>query len=198
MIIFNSLNKDKPYQKFRSFYLKANKAKQKNIEAVSISSFNKELNEVDARFVNLKFVEDNKFIFFSNYNSPKSIAFKSHNQICAVFYWPSINAQIRMKGLIERTSRKFNIEYFKNRALDKNSLAIISNQSKTIASYEEILANHNDAMKRQDLTKCPEYWGGFAFIPFYFEFWEGHKSRINLRKVFIKSNNKWKESIIQP
>ena len=198
MIKFIDLNDGPPFMMFKDYFDSSLLMNQDSIDAISVASYCYDTKQVDSRFVNLKFVIKDKFIFFSNYNSPKSIAFKSHNQICAVFYWPSINAQIRMKGLIERTSRKFNIEYFKNRALDKNSLAIISNQSKTIASYEEILANHNDAMKRQDLTKCPEYWGGFAFIPFYFEFWEGHKSRINLRKVFTKSNNKWKESIIQP
>ena len=40
---------------------------QKLIEAISISSYNKEINEVESRFVNLKYIINDEFIFFSNY-----------------------------------------------------------------------------------------------------------------------------------
>ena len=53
-------------------------------------------NEVDSRYVNLKYIKDSEWIFFSNYNSPKSIAFNAHNQVSAVIYWKSINLQIRI------------------------------------------------------------------------------------------------------
>ena len=49
-----------------------------------------------------------------------------------------------------------------------------------------------------NLKNCPDYWGGFAFTPYYFEFWEGHKSRINKRLVFKKIEKNWEKSIIQP
>ena len=39
------------------------------------------------RFVNLKFIDNDKFIFFTNYNSPKSLAFETHNQISGLFFW---------------------------------------------------------------------------------------------------------------
>jgi len=44
----------------------------------------------------------------------------------------------------------------------------------------------------------PEYWGGFSFIPYYFEFWVGHESRINKREVFDKTEGIWKHSFLQP
>ena len=61
----------------------------------------KEVKEVNARFVNLKFVNDKNFIFFSNYNSPKSHDFREHNQITALIYWNNTNTQIKMKATIE-------------------------------------------------------------------------------------------------
>ena len=67
------------------------KANQQNIEAISISSYSDKNKEVNARYVNLKFVDDKKFIFFSNYLSPKSKEFNNHNQITALIYWNSIN-----------------------------------------------------------------------------------------------------------
>ena len=58
MIKFNNLSSEAPFQIFKDKYSEALKNGQKNIEAASISSFNKEKNEVDSRFVNIKFIND--------------------------------------------------------------------------------------------------------------------------------------------
>ena len=198
MIKFNNLNQDVPYLLFKEKYDEAIDADQNDIEAISISSYNKEINEVDSRYVNLKFVSNDEFIFFSNYDSPKAHAFNFHKQIAAVFYWSSINVQIRMKAKIKKTSNEFNKEYFYERSEEKNALAISSNQSKLIDSYNQVKENYNRSLEIDDLKKCPEYWGGFSFIPYYFEFWEGHESRVNKREVFNNIDGIWKHSFLQP
>ena len=198
MINFNNLNQEIPYLLFKAKYDEAVDAGQKGIEAISISSYSKEISEVDSRYVNLKFISNDEFIFFSNYNSPKASSFNSHDQIAALVYWPSINAQIRMRAKIKRTTDEFNQKYFFDRSEEKNALAISSNQSKPIDSYSQVKENYNKSLKNDDLKKCPEYWGGFSFTPYYFEFWEGHESRINKRKIFEKIDGVWKQSFLQP
>jgi len=198
MIQFNNLNPEIPYQLLKEKYDDAVDAGQKGIEAVSISSFNKETNEVDSRFVNLKFISNDEFIFFTNYESPKAAAFNSHNQIAALINWSSINIQIRMKAKIKKTSNELNQKYFFDRSKKKNALAISSNQSKPINSYNQVKENYNKSLKNDDLKKCPEYWGGYSFTPYYFEFWEGHESRINKREIFDKIDGLWKQSFLQP
>jgi len=198
MIKFNNLHQEDPYILFKEKYERASKAGQKTIEAISISSYSKLVNEVDSRYVNLKFISNDEFIFFSNYQSPKAAAFNSHNQVAALIYWSSINVQIRMKAYIKKTSKEFNQKYFFNRSKEKNALAISSNQSKKIDSYSEVIENFNRSLESNDLKKCPEYWGGYSFIPYYFEFWEGHESRLNKREVFEKINGVWKQSFLQP
>ena len=198
MIQFNNLNQEIPYQLFKKKYDEAYDAGQKCIEAISISSYNKEVSEVDCRYVNLKFITNDEFIFFSNYNSLKATSFNSHNQIAALFYWSSINVQIRMKAKIKKTHHDYNQNYFLDRSEEKNALAISSNQSKQIDSYKQVKENYDKSLKNDDLKKCPEYWGGFSFTPYYFEFWEGHESRLNKREVFNKINGVWKKSFLQP
>lgn len=198
MIEFINESTEEPFVIFKKKYDQAFNAKQDNIEAISISSYDKKANEVDARFVNVKFVENDNFIFFSNYNSPKSYSFKYHNQIGATFFWSATNTQIRMRAKIKKTSVDFNNEYFKERCLNKNAIAICSNQSKTIASYDEVVANYNHTIKNTNLKKCPSYWGGFSFVPYYFEFWQGHKSRINKREAFKLIDKNWNQTILQP
>ena len=198
MIQFKKLNKEIPYQLFKAKYDEAINNGQKSIEAISISSYNKHIAEVDSRFVNLKFIINNEFIFFSNYDSPKASAFNFHNQIAALIYWPSINVQIRMKAKIKKTSNKYNQKYFFDRSEEKNALAISSNQSMPVDSYNQVKENYNESLKNDDLKKCPKYWGGFSFTPYYFEFWEGHESRINKREVFDKIDGEWKHLFLQP
>lgn len=198
MIQFIDLNQETPYLLFKAKYDEANNQGQKVIEAISISTYDNKTNEVDSRYVNLKFIIKDEFIFFSNYNSPKASSFNSHNQISALIYWPCINIQIRMKAKIKKTSSKYNQNYFQNRSEAKNALAISSNQSKPIESYSQVKENYIKTLKNDDLKKCPDYWGGFAFIPYYFEFWEGDESRLNKREVFEKIDGDWRHSFVQP
>lgn len=198
MITFKNINKEEPYKIFKEKYDDAFKAGQKTIEAIAISSYCKNKQEVHSRFVNLKFIKNKEFIFFSNYESPKAKHFELHPQITALFYWNTTNTQIRMKAKIEKTSIDFNKNYFENRASEKNALAISSKQSEKIKSYNEVLKKYEIALKSDDLALCPEYWGGFSFIPYYFEFWQGHESRINNRLIFNRIDNGWEKFIIQP
>lgn len=198
MIEFKNISNEAPYLIFKKKYLEAISAGQKNIEAIAISSFNEKIDEVDSRFVNLKFINGINFIFFSNYNSSKSQAFISNNQIGALLYWPNINVQIRMKAKIKKTSNEYNQKYFFDRSVEKNALAISSKQSKPIDSYSQVKENYNRSLKNDDLKKCPEFWGGYSFTPYYFEFWEGHESRLNKREVCEKSGDSWKHLILQP
>jgi pyridoxamine 5'-phosphate oxidase len=198
MIQFKNANKELPYLIFKAKYDEALNAGQKNIEAISISSFNSQICEVDSRYVNLKFITNDKFIFFSNYNSPKASAFNSYNQIAALVYWPNINTQVRMKAKIKKTSNKYNQKYFSDRSKEKNALAISSSQSQKIESYESVLNKYKRSLEFNELNKCPDFWGGYSFIPYYFEFWEGHESRLNKREVYEKTKNSWNHYILQP
>ena len=197
MIKFEDLIQETPYLIFKENYEKALKANQKNIEAISISSYSNEKKEVNSRYVNLKLVNERKFIFFSNYNSPKSKEFENHNQITALIYWNNTNTQIRMKAFIKKTSKEFNQDYFAKRDEKKNALAISSYQSSPIDSYEMLQKNYEICLKKNNLNECPDYWGGYSFTPYYFEFWEGHESRLNKREIYKFQNGEWIHSFLQ-
>jgi len=198
MIKFINLNQEIPFLIFRDKYDEALNAGQKGIEAISISSYNKDLSEVDSRYVNLKFISNDEFIFFSNYNSTKASSFNSHNQIAALIYWSSTNVQIRMKAKIKKTLNEYNQKYFYHRSKEKNALAISSNQSKIIDSFDAVQENFKNSLKNDDLKKCPKYWGGYSFTPYEIEFWEGNEYRINKRNLYRKDNTTWNHFILEP
>ena len=191
--------KNIPYKKFYCLYESALSKNQENIEACLISSYDKELCEVNARVVNIKFINQDQWIFFSNYNSPKSHEFNTHDQISATFFWNKISSQVRLKAHIKKTAIEISDNHFSSRSFKKNALAISSKQSERISSYEDVVSNYeNEIQTNKNLAQRPDYWGGFSFIPYYFEFWEGHESRLNKRDVYQINNGKWQHSILQP
>ena len=198
MINFINISNQKPFKRFRELYLSASQHNQKNIEAALISSYDTQKKEVNSRFVNIKIIDKDNFIFFTNYNSTKATEFSSHDQISATFFWPKINIQIRIKAKIKKTSKSFNDKYFFSRSPEKNALAISSMQSKEIASFSRVKENYLMIKNKKDLLKCPEYWGGYSFLPYEIEFWEGHKFRLNKRDIYKKDKTSWNHSILEP
>ena len=114
MINFINNNSCKPFELFRQKYSLALKKGQESIEAISISSYSPSNEEVNSRFVNLKIIDDEQFIFFTNYNSPKSKEFEKHNQVSVVFFWNKISTQIRIKAIISKTSETINNNFLKD------------------------------------------------------------------------------------
>lgn len=199
MITIQNIPNEKPYEIFMDYFQKAKSKEQKSIEAINISSFNTETKEISSRLVNLKYIIHNKWYFFSNYNSPKAKDFESFNKISAVQFWSEINTQIRIKGNIFKASEDFSDTHYKKRSKEKNALAHSSDQSMSIASFVEVKKNYKDFLANEKLIlQRPKNWGGFYFVPNYFEFWEGNKFRLNKRKEFKLIDDKWIEKTLQP
>lgn len=200
MIIFDNKNSSKPLNKFYKIYKQAELANQSYIEAACISSFNQNKQEVNSRFINIKKIFKNNLYFYTNYNSPKAYEFQSLDKVSLVFFWDSISYQIRIKANIEKTSKHDSDAHFLSRTKEKNKLAIVSNQSQSINSYEEFkeLYNNFDLDNNSKVLKRPDYWGGYILKPFYFEFWQGKKYRINKRISYTKLKDDWKKEFLQP
>jgi pyridoxamine 5'-phosphate oxidase len=198
MIQFNNISNELPFVVFKNKYDEALSRNQSNPESVCISSYCIKHSEVNSRYVNCKILDSNKFIFFSNYKSPKAHEFSVHKQVSAVFYWNSINTQIRIKALIEKTNKRFNENYFKNRSTKKNALAICSKQSQPIKSFNDVVKKYEKSLSNDNLLKCPEYWGGYEFTPYEMEFWEGNANRLNKRNLYKKNNLTWDHFVLEP
>lgn len=199
MIKIKNLNKKKPYRLFKDYLKKAIASNQPTVDAICISSFNKNKNEVSSRFVNLKYIYDEEWIFFSNYESNKADDFNTHDQISAIFYWNQTDVQIRIKANIFKTHSELSDEHFFSRSPKKNAIALSSQQSRLISSYEKVLNNFKNKLDdKNSLSVRPDNWGGYSFKPYYFEFWEGNEYRINKRQVFVKEGNSWKAYFLQP
>ena len=201
MIKFINIINSEPYNLFEKFYKKALDHNEKFIEAISVSSYDKTSNQVDSRYVNLKYIIKDEWVFFSNYNSPKSVQFRSHDQVAITILWKSIYTQIRLIAKIKQSPSNLSDKHFNERSDEKNALAVSSNQSGIIESYEDVVENYEKTLEdKKKLLNRPEYWGGFSFKPYSFEFWEGNDFRLNKRVKYTNddSNDGWTKFYLQP
>ena len=132
-------------------------------------------------------------------HGPKALDFESHKNVSGLFFWQNINTQIRIKARIKKTNSSFSDQHFKTRTKEKNALACSSNQSMQIDSYDKVIENYDKVMNSGvSVEERPNFWGGYSFTPYYFEFWEGHNSRLNKREVYEKVDESWSHFILQP
>ena len=55
-----------------------------------------------SRFINIKYINNDEFIFFSNYKSSKAEDIDANKNVSLTFFWNSINVQIRIQGVVEK------------------------------------------------------------------------------------------------
>ena len=200
MIELDRSEQSEPYVKFYSLYDQCIKKNQNLPQVIALSSYDKLSEQSDVRYVNLKYIHGEEWIFFTNYNSLKAKHFETNNKISGAIYWDKIDIQIRIKGIIKRKNESFSDIHFSKRDKAKNALAISSYQSQSIISYEKIIENFQKvlAQNEKSLKKRPNYWGGYSLTPYFIELWQGHSSRINKREVFEKIDGIWNKSFLQP
>lgn len=199
MIDITKIDKSDPYIIFEKYYNMALDKGQSNVEAIAISSYDIYNKQVDSRFVNLKYIIEQDWYFFSNYEGPKSNQFKNHSQISILIYWSTINVQIRMKAIVEKCDGLFSDTHFLKRSKEKNTISIISNQSQKIKNFEIFKKRFKKKLKdEKGAVKRPDYWGGYKFKPFIIEFWQGNDFRLNKRSVYENVNKVWQKYYLEP
>ena len=154
-----------------------------------------------ARVVLLKQFDLKGFIFFSNYKSEKGISIYKNNNVSLLFYWPSQERQIIIKGTVNKTSSSFSDDYFSKRPFKSQVSAFLSNQSEIIDSYSKLKKDMDIFLKenKNKRIKRPKNWGGYIVKPFEFEFWQGRPNRLHQRVLFsFLKTKKWKINILSP
>lgn len=135
-----------------------------------------------SRTVLLKSMDDDGFVFYTNYQSSKAEQIAQQGAVAMLFLWAQLERQIRIEGYAVKVSAEESDAYFLARPLASRLGAWASPQSSVIASrsvLEECLA---DCEKRfGDNPPRPPHWGGYRVVPDKLEFWQGRRSRLHDR-----------------
>lgn len=149
------------------------------------------------RIVLLKYVEADGFVFFTNYNSHKGQDISYNPNVGMVFFWPELQRQVNIQGVIEKTPSSVSDEYFYSRPIESQIGAVASNQSAVINSREE-LEQKIKVISESLKIERPANWGGYKIIPSRIEFWQGRANRVHDRIVFSKENHSWNINRLSP
>lgn len=195
---FNDVSFD-PFNQFRVWLDEAIDSEVPEVNAMCLSTLG--LNGFpNARIVLLKEM-DHGFVFFTNYKSEKGQEIEANPKASITFFWPELERQVRIMGLIEKVSEKESDEYFLSRPKGSQIGAWTSPQSATIADRNELNSRLEEMEKRfssEPLTR-PNFWGGYRLLPFKIEFWQGRPSRLHDRICYEKqSDGSWKISRLAP
>ena len=154
-----------------------------------------------ARVVLLKKFNEEGFIFYTNYKSEKGRAIAAHPQVCLSFFWHSMERQVIIKGIAEKTTASVSDGYFDSRPTGSKLGAIVSNQSSIITSrsvLEEKLKSLEHNFVGKEIPR-PDFWGGYLVRPVAVEFWQGRPNRLHDRiRYVLQEDYFWKIERLSP
>jgi pyridoxamine 5'-phosphate oxidase len=189
-----------PIAQFQKWFQQAQAAKLADPNAMTLATADKQ-GHPSARTVLLKEVGERGFVFFTNYESRKGRELEWNPNAALVFYWPELERQVCVAGIVSRVPAEESAKYFQSRPKGSRLAAWVSNQSEPIPD-RKLLERKLAALSAQhpgDDVPVPSSWGGFCVAPHRIEFWQGRANRLHDRFEYLKLlDNSWQIERLAP
>ena len=188
-----------PIKQFQLWFNDAVAAKLPLPEAMTLATATPD-GKPSARMVLLKQVDHDGFVFYTNYRSAKAEQLDANPFAALVFYWATLDRQVRIEGSVVRTSEQESREYFRTRPRESQIGAWASAQSQAINGREvlEQRARELEALYCDREVDCPEHWGGYRLKPERIEFWKSRIGRLHDRILYQRSGAGWTITRLAP
>ncbi|MDG1520470.1 MAG: pyridoxamine 5'-phosphate oxidase [Yoonia sp.] len=136
----------------------------------------------NVRVVLLKDIEDDAFVFYTNYEGKKSQELLASGKAAFVIHWKSLHRQIRVRGVVTKEDGQIADDYYASRSLTSRLGAWASKQSRPLDARQTLMDAVDDQAKNHgDDPVRPPFWGGFRIAPIEMEFWADGEYRLHDR-----------------
>jgi len=171
-----------PIKQFHAWFMAAIAAGIHDANAIALATSTLD-GKPSARVVLLKDFDERGFVFFTNYASDKGRQLDKNPRAALVLYWMEMERQIRIEGIVEKTSRDESRKYFHTRPIGAQLGAWASRQSEVIDARRVVDARLEEMKERFAAGKIPlpPHWGGYRVKPERMEFWQGRANRLHDR-----------------
>lgn len=181
---------DNPFDVVRDWLAEARQSEVNDPNAVTLATVDSD-GMPNARIVLLKNIENDAFVFYTNYNSKKAQELDASGKAALVIHWKTLRRQIRIRGKVEREEASKSDTYFASRSVASRLGAWASKQSEPLKDREELVAAVAQARSEQGSDPArPPHWGGFCIRPVEIEFWADGPNRLHDRFRWNKDTGK--------
>ncbi|KTT59754.1 pyridoxine 5'-phosphate oxidase [Pseudomonas oryzihabitans] len=190
-----------PYALFGQWFEEAVRTEQPPVEANAcwLATVDAE-GQPHCRVLLLKGVDAQGFVFYTNYDSAKGQQLAAQPRAAMTFFWPALERQVRIEGMVEQVSGEESDAYYRVRPLGSRLGAWASPQSQTIADRHELeqrLAAVQERFADGEPSR-PPFWGGYRLKPQRIEFWQGRSSRLHDRLDYQWVEGAWQRQRLAP
>jgi pyridoxamine 5'-phosphate oxidase len=188
-----------PFEQFHHWFDDAVKSEILEPNAFTLATVDAE-GMPDARILLLKGLDKTGFVFYTNYESTKGTQIAKNPKASMVFFWPEVERQVRLRGVIEKVSQNESREYFHSRPRASQLGAWSSKQSSNITNRSVITDQFTQYEKEfgDDEIPLPDFWGGYRLLPSWWEFWQGRESRLHDRIAYTQCKTGWQCDRLSP
>ncbi len=183
---------DNPVDQFQKWLNQAIKAEIKDPTAMSVATVDAH-GQPRQRLVLLKQVDNDGFVFFTNYESKKARDMALNPLVSLHFPWHVLERQVKICGRAEKVKSSESLKYFLSRPEESQLAAWASQQSSRLSSRQALLSQFA-AMKekfKSGSIPLPDFWGGFRVVPSSMEFWQGGGNRLHDRFEYTRDDDEW-------
>jgi pyridoxamine 5'-phosphate oxidase len=192
---------DEPLRLWQAWFDQAAKSEPRDPNAMSLATVDPD-GMPDVRTVLLKGVDERGFVFYTNTESQKGRELAANPKAGLLFYWKSLNRQVRVRGPVERVTPQEADAYFATRPKQAQIGAWASQQSRPLESrlaFEKAVALYA-AKYAIGTVPRPPHWSGYRVVPISIEFWHDRPFRLHDRVEFRRDalGGPWSKTRMYP
>jgi pyridoxamine 5'-phosphate oxidase len=195
-----SLLESEPFPQFDRWLADAEASDLREPGAMTLATVSAE-GRPSARIVLLRGHDERGFTFFTHYIGRKSSDLAANPLAALVFYWATLERQIRIEGSVSKVTAAESDAYFASRPKGHQINALASPQSQVIpdrAFLESRLREVEAEYANMDEVPRPEFWGGYRLVPDSIEFWQGRANRNHDRIRYDRTGDGWRRVRLAP